>query len=305
MKIITYNVNGLRAAVGKGLPEWLAQEQPDVLCLQETKLQPEQYPAEAFEALGYKAWLFSAQKKGYSGVAILSRREPDHVEYGMGIEKYDNEGRFIRADFGDLSVISVYHPSGTSGDERQAFKMEWLEDFQNYVVELQKSRPKLILCGDYNICHEPIDIHDPVRNATNSGFLPEEREWMTRFLDAGYIDTFRLLNPDKQEYTWWSYRFSARAKNKGWRIDYCMVSEPMKAQVEKAYILNEAVHSDHCPAVIENQIPHCLLIICQPGTFQYFFPEPFFCIQQQVIPKGLHLVEYLVFASLQTGRIAR
>ena len=182
MKIITYNVNGLRAAVGKGLPEWLAQEQPDVLCLQETKLQPEQYPAEAFEALGYKAWLFSAQKKGYSGVAILSRREPDHVEYGMGIEKYDNEGRFIRADFGDLSVISVYHPSGTSGDERQAFKMEWLEDFQNYVVELQKSRPKLILCGDYNICHEPIDIHDPVRNATNSGFLPEEREWMTRFL---------------------------------------------------------------------------------------------------------------------------
>ena len=229
MKIITYNVNGLRAAVGKGLPEWLAQEQPDVLCLQETKLQPDQYPAEAFEALGYKAWLFSAQKKGYSGVAILSRREPDHVEYGMGIEKYDNEGRFIRADFGDLSVISVYHPSGTSGDERQAFKMEWLEDFQNYVVELQKSRPKLILCGDYNICHEP----------------------MTRFLDAGYIDTFRLLNPDKQEYTWWSYRFSARAKNKGWRIDYCMVSEPMKAQVEKAYILNEAVHSDHCPAVIE------------------------------------------------------
>ena len=223
MKIITYNVNGLRAAVGKGLPEWLAQEQPDVLCLQETKLQPEQYPAEAFEALGYKAWLFSAQKKGYSGVAILSRREP----------------------------VSVYHPSGTSGDERQAFKMEWLEDFQNYVVELQKSRPKLILCGDYNICHEPIDIHDPVRNATNSGFLPEEREWMTRFLDAGYIDTFRLLNPDKQEYTWWSYRFSARAKNKGWRIDYCMVSEPMKAQVEKAYILNEAVHSDHCPAVIE------------------------------------------------------
>ena len=251
MKIITYNVNGLRAAVGKGLPEWLAQEQPDVLCLQETKLQPDQYPAEAFEALGYKAWLFSAQKKGYSGVAILSRREPDHVEYGMGIEKYDNEGRFIRADFGDLSVISVYHPSGTSGDERQAFKMEWLEDFQNYVVELQKSRPKLILCGDYNICHEPIDIHDPVRNATNSGFLPEEREWMTRFLDAGYIDTFRLLNPDKQEYTWWSYRFSARAINKGWRIDYCMVSEPMKAQVEKAYILNEAVHSDHCPAVIE------------------------------------------------------
>ena len=235
MKIITYNTNGLRAAVGKGLPEWLAQEQPDVLCIQETKLQPDQFPAETFEALGYKSYLFSAQKKGY----------------GMGIERYDNEGRFIRADFGDLSVVSVYHPSGTSGDERQDFKMVWLEDFQKYVVELQKSRPNLILCGDYNICHEPIDIHDPIRNAKNSGFLPEEREWMTRFLSAGFIDTFRLLNPEKQEYTWWSYRFNSRAKNKGWRIDYCMVSEAMKSRVKAAYILNDAVHSDHCPAVLE------------------------------------------------------
>ena len=151
MKIITYNVNGLRAAVTKGFPEWLAQEQPDVLCLQETKLQPEQYPAEALDALGYKHYLYSAQKKGYSGVAILSKQEPDHVEYGMGIEEYDNEGRFIRADFGDVSVVSVYHPSGTSGDERQAFKMVWLEKFQEYVLELERTRPKLILCGDYNI----------------------------------------------------------------------------------------------------------------------------------------------------------
>ena len=148
MKIITYNVNGLRAAVGKGFPEWLKQEQPDVLCLQETKLQPDQFPAEAFADTGYKPYLYSAQKKGYSGVAILTRQEPDHVEIGMGIEKYDNEGRFIRADYGDLSIVSVYHPSGTSGDERQAFKMEWLEDFQKYVVELQKTRKNLILCGD-------------------------------------------------------------------------------------------------------------------------------------------------------------
>lgn len=250
MKIITYNVNGLRAAVGKGLGEWLSEQHPDVLCLQETKLQPEQYPAEVFEELGYKAYLFSAEKKGYSGVAILTKKEPDNVVRGMGMEKYDREGRFIRADYGDLSVVSVYHPSGTSGDERQAFKMEWLEDFQNYVVELQKTRSKLILCGDYNICHEPIDIHDPVRNATNSGFLPEEREWMTRFLDAGFIDTFRYLNPDKQQYTWWSYRFNARRNNKGWRIDYCMVSEPVKPLLEDAYILGDAVHSDHCPAVL-------------------------------------------------------
>ena len=226
-------------------------ENPDVLCLQETKLQPDQYPAEVFEALGYKSYLYSAQKKGYSGVAILTKQEPDHVEYGMGIEAYDNEGRFIRADFGDLSVVSVYHPSGTSGDERQAFKMVWLEDFQKYVLELQKSRPNLILCGDYNICHEPIDIHDPVRNATNSGFLPEEREWMTRFLSAGYVDSFRTLCPEKQEYTWWSYRFNSRAKNKGWRIDYCMTSEPVRPLLKSASILNGAVHSDHCPMALE------------------------------------------------------
>ncbi len=251
MKIITYNVNGLRAAVTKGLINWIQEEQPDVVCIQETKLQPDQFPAEVFTEAGYKAYLFSAQKKGYSGVAILTKREPDHIEYGMGIEKYDNEGRFIRADYGDLSIVSVYHPSGTSGDERQDFKMEWLEDFQRYVEELKKSRPNLILCGDYNICHEPIDIHDPKGNAKNSGFLPEEREWMSRFLNAGYIDTFRYLHPDKQQYTWWSYRFNSRAKNKGWRIDYCMVTEQMKPMIKEAYIINEAIHSDHCPAVLE------------------------------------------------------
>lgn len=251
MKIITYNVNGLRAAVSKGLPEWLAKEQPDVLCLQETKLQPEQYPAEALDALGYRHYLHSARKKGYSGVAILTKREPDHVEYGMGMEEYDSEGRFVRADYGDLSVVSVYHPSGTSGDERQAFKMEWLEHFRYYAVELLRTRPKLVLCGDYNICHEAIDIHDPVRNATNSGFLPEEREWMTRFLNEGFIDTFRLLHPDSREYTWWSYRFNSRAKNKGWRIDYCMASEAVRPMLKEARILNDAVHSDHCPMMLE------------------------------------------------------
>ena len=251
MKIITYNVNGLRAAVSKGLPEWLASEQPDVLCIQETKLQPDQFPGLIFEELGYTCYLLSAQKKGYSGVAILTRTVPDHVEYGMGIEEYDNEGRFIRADFGDLSIVSVYHPSGSSGDERQAFKMVWLERFQEYVVDLLQTRPKLLLCGDYNICHEDIDIHDPIRNATNSGFLPEEREWMTRFLAAGFIDTFRLLHPLTQEYTWWSYRFNARAKNKGWRIDYCMASEQLRDRLVGARILGKVVHSDHCPMLLE------------------------------------------------------
>lgn len=250
MKIITYNVNGLRAAVGKGLADWLANMQPDVCCIQETKLQPEQFPASVFEALGYRCYLHSARKKGYSGVAILAKQQPDHVEYGMGIEKYDQEGRFLRADFGPLSVVSVYHPSGTSGEERQGFKMEWLEDFQAYVTTLRQSRPGLVVCGDYNICHEPIDIHDPVRNAKNSGFLPEEREWMTRFLSAGFTDTFRFLHPERQEYTWWSYRFNARANNKGWRIDYCMVDDGLRPKVREAYILPDALHSDHCPAAL-------------------------------------------------------
>lgn len=250
MKIITYNVNGLRAATRKGLPEWLAQENPDVVCIQETKLQPDQYPAEEYEALGYKAYLYSAVKKGYSGVAILTKQEPDHVEYGMGIPAYDDEGRFIRADFGDLSVVSVYHPSGTTGDVRQDFKMQWLADYQAYIEELRKSRPNLILCGDYNICHEEIDIHDPVRNAKNSGFLPEEREWMTSFIESGFVDSYRALNPDTQAYTWWSYRFNARANNKGWRIDYCMVSDHLLPSVKEAWINNEAVHSDHCPTGI-------------------------------------------------------
>jgi len=247
MKIITYNVNGLRAAVSKGLPQWLETENPDILCLQETKLQPDQYIAEPFEALGYHSFLFSAKKKGYSGVAILTKQIPDHVEYGMGIGIYDDEGRMIRADYGDLSVISVYHPSGTSGEERQEFKMKWLEEFQKYIVDLQVKRPKLVICGDYNICHEPIDIHDPIRNATNSGFLPEERNWMSGFLSEGFIDTYRMLYPQKQEYTWWSYRFNSRIKNKGWRIDYCMTNEVMRSMIKSAQILNQAIHSDHCP----------------------------------------------------------
>lgn len=251
MKIITYNVNGLRSALSKGFTDWLATEQPDVVCLQETKAQPDQIPTLEFEALGYKSYFFSAQKKGYSGVGILTRIVPDHVEYGMGISKYDNEGRFIRADYGDISIASVYHPSGTTGDERQAFKMEWLEDFRQYVNTLRQKREKLIICGDYNICHRPIDIHDPIRNANSSGFLPEEREWMSRFLYDGYIDTFRFFHQEEpHHYTWWSFRANARANNKGWRIDYCMTTQAVAPLLKDAYILPQVKHSDHCPAVV-------------------------------------------------------
>jgi len=251
MKIITYNVNGIRAALGKGLLDWFKTVDPDIICLQETKAQPDQLPLIDFEEAGYLNYWHSAKKKGYSGVAILTKKKPDHVFYGMGNNLYDDEGRFLRADYGDISVISVYHPSGTSGDERQAFKMEWLEYFLNYINELKKIRPNLIICGDYNICHKPIDIHDPIRNAHSSGFLPEEREWVTKFLESGFIDTHRVFNQEPKQYTWWSFRANARAKNLGWRIDYNMVSKPLEKKLKRSVILSDARHSDHCPVLLE------------------------------------------------------
>ena len=248
MNIISYNVNGIRAAAKKGFIEWLVESGADVVCIQETKAQTDQIPVLELKYAGYDYYGLSAQKKGYSGVAILSKTKPDNVVYGMGIEKYDNEGRFIRADYGNLSIVSVYHPSGTSGEERQAFKMQWLDDFQQYVHRLQKERPNLVLCGDYNICHRPIDIHDPIRNANSSGFLPEEREWIDGFIKSGFTDSFRHVNGDKKDsYSWWSYRANARANNKGWRIDYCMVSDNIKNRISDADIIPSAMHSDHCP----------------------------------------------------------
>lgn len=250
-KIVTYNVNGIRAALSKGLLEWITAVNPDIVCFQETKAQPEQIPSMEFTALGYHSYWFSAKKKGYSGVGIITRQEPDNVVYGMGIPKYDDEGRVLRADYGDISVLSVYHPSGSSGEDRQAFKMVWLEDFLEWVNELKKTRPNLVICGDYNICHKPIDIHNPVSNANTSGFLPEEREWLSKFIDSGFVDGFRAFNSEPKQYTWWSFRANARAKNLGWRIDYHMVSEPIKHLMKRAVILPEAKHSDHCPSILE------------------------------------------------------
>lgn len=247
MKISAYNVNGIRAAIGKGFVEWLSQSNADVVCLQEIKAELDQIPLIEINALGYEIHAFSAQKKGYSGVAILSRITPDKVIRGMGMPKYDQEGRFIRADFGDLSVVSVYHPSGSSGDERQDFKMIWLSDFHEYVKKLRQSRPKLVLSGDYNICHQPIDIHDPIRNANSSGFLPEERNWMSQFLNDGFVDTFRHLNKEPMQYSWWSYRANARNNNKGWRIDYHIITENLLPSLKFASIQPDAYQSDHCP----------------------------------------------------------
>ncbi|WP_196885643.1 exodeoxyribonuclease III [Aureivirga sp. CE67] len=251
MKIISYNVNGIRAALKKGFMDWLQSANPDVICIQETKAQKEQLDTTIFEEAGYPYhYWFSAQKKGYSSVAILSKHKPNHVEYGTGIEYMDFEGRNLRIDFDNYSIMSLYLPSGTNTD-RLELKLKYMADFQEYVNDLKKEIPNLIICGDYNICHEEIDIHNPKQNAKNSGFLPVEREWIGEFINQGFIDSFRYFNKEPHNYSWWSYRANARANNKGWRIDYNMVSEPLKDQMQRAYILPEAKHSDHCPIVVE------------------------------------------------------
>lgn len=250
MKIISYNVNGIRAAMNKGLIDWLKSANPDVICLQEIKAMKEQVDIEAIKNAGYKYnYWFSAQKKGYSGVAILSKIEPNHVEYGTGIESMDFEGRNLRADFDDLSVMSMYLPSGTN-DDRLAHKFEYMNMIHQYLNDLREEFPNLVVLGDYNICHEEIDIHNPKMKGV-SGFLPEEREWIGNFIDSGFIDSFRYLHPEKQEFSWWSYRANSRANNKGWRLDYAMVTQPLQENIKRSVILSEAVHSDHCPILIE------------------------------------------------------
>ncbi len=259
MHILSYNVNGIRAALKNGLAEWL-QTNPfrqtpfDLLCLQEVKAQQEQVDLSGLEALGYQVigW-FPAVKKGYSGVAMLSRIPPDLVVSGCGIPFYDSEGRVLRADFEDLTVLNCYFPSGTTGEVRQTVKMQFLNDFFTYVDELRKERSKLIICGDYNIAHTSDDIHDPVGNKKSSGFLPEERAWMTQWFRNGFTDAFRFLYPDTIAYSWWTYRANARANNKGWRIDYFSVSDTLQSRLLDCHYLPAAVHSDHCPVVLALQ----------------------------------------------------
>jgi len=250
MNIISYNVNGIRAALKKGFIDWLLAASPDVVCIQETKAHKEQLDLTVFEEAGYPFhYWFSAQKKGYSSVAILSKTKPNHVEYGTGIASMDFEGRNLRLDFDDVSIMSLYLPSGTN-DARLDFKLNYMAEFQEYINDLKKEIPNLIICGDYNICHEDIDIHNPKMKGV-SGFLPIEREWIGKFIDSGFIDTFRHFSSAPHNYSWWSYRANARNNNKGWRIDYCMASKPLKERLQRAYILPEAKHSDHCPIGVE------------------------------------------------------
>lgn len=250
MKILSYNVNGIRAALNKGFADWLNAAEPDVICLQETKALEEQIDTALFEQLGYKHFWHSAQKKGYSGVAILTKTNPINVQEGTGIEHMDIEGRVIRADYKNISVISLYLPSGTNLN-RLEYKFKFMDDFQDYINSLKKNYPRLVICGDYNICHRAIDIHDPVRNKNVSGFLPEERQWIDTFLNCGFVDSFRYLNHEPHHYSWWSYRANARINNKGWRIDYNLVSDNLINNIKRAYLLPEVKHSDHCPVGVE------------------------------------------------------
>ena len=251
MKIISYNVNGIRAAITKGFIEWLQHANPDVICLQEIKASEDQVPVSDFEKAGYPyQYYYPATKKGYSGVAVLSKIKPNNVVFGTGIAHMDFEGRNLRVDFDDVSVMSLYLPSGTNSD-RLDHKFMFMDDFQSYIDALKKEIPNLVICGDYNICHQAIDIHDPIRNAKVSGFLPEERAWLDAFMKNGFIDSFRFFNKQPDQYSWWSYRAGSRGNNKGWRIDYCLVSETLKDKLKRALILPEAKHSDHCPVLVE------------------------------------------------------
>ena len=250
MKIISYNVNGVRSAINKGLITWITSVNPDILCLQEIKLSETELVSSLFEALGFHCYWYPAQKRGYSGVAILSKQKPNNVQYGVNKPLFDDEGRIIRADFNGFSIFSVYFPSGSSSVERQALKMKFLEDFYVYIKEISKNFPNLIISGDVNVCHREIDIHNPKGNVNSSGFLPEERAWVGKFLDSGYIDSFRHFNQSPNNYSWWSYRAGAKQKNLGWRIDYHFVSNSLASQLSSVAIHPDQLMSDHCPIEI-------------------------------------------------------
>lgn len=250
MRIVSYNVNGLRSAMTKGFTEWLQSDPADIICLQEIKAHKDNVDYQQFEALGFEHYWYPAQKKGYSGVAVLTKIKPDNIQYGNGHMQSDAEGRVIRLDFGDITLINVYIPSGTSGDDRQTYKYQWLDEFFSYLEQLKASRPNIIVCGDYNICHKAIDIHDPVGNKNSTGFLPEERAWMDKLFSNGFVDTFRHYHPEPHQYSWWSFRANARNNNKGWRIDYINVTSPLQERLKDAQIWQQVKHSDHCPVFL-------------------------------------------------------
>jgi exodeoxyribonuclease-3 len=252
MRIISYNVNGIRAAMNKGFIDWLKTDPADVICLQETKAVKDQVNRQAFAKLGYYDYWQSATKRGYSGVAVLTRVKPTNIIFGNEYACNIEEGRILQLEFGEIRLINAYFPSGTSGDVRQRFKYQWLDEFECFIENVKKEKRKLILCGDYNIAHKEIDIHDPKSNKNSSGFLPRERAWMEKLLTSGWVDSFRHFHSEPHRYSWWSQRFpKVRHQNKGWRIDYIAVTEELKQQLVSAEIFHNVKHSDHCPIFVE------------------------------------------------------
>lgn len=254
MRIISYNVNGIRSAITKGLLEWLQTEPADIVCFQELKAARESIPTESFEALGFETYWFPAQKKGYSGVGVITKRTPIKVTYGNAYEQSDFEGRVIQLEFEDFILINAYFPSGSSGEERQVYKYQWLDEFYEFISKVQAQGKPLVICGDYNICHKEMDIHNPKNNKDTSGFLPEERAWMDKWFANDMVDTFRVLQPEPHHYSWWSFRANARNNNKGWRIDYISVSKALETKIVEAAIYPDVKQSDHCPVYVNLEL---------------------------------------------------
>ena len=251
MRILSWNVNGIRAIAKKGFSEWLHKERPDILCVQETKSHPEQLKEDLLKPNGYKTFWSAAEKKGYSGVAVFSKTEPKSVQEGLGIKKFDHEGRTLMLDYGDFILFNIYFPNGGSGNKRVPYKLDFYEAFLKIAEKLKKRGKKLIICGDINTAHEAIDLARPKENQEKTGFLPEERAWVSKFISRGYIDTFRYQNKESGHYTWWDYKTKARERDIGWRIDYFFVSKNLLPKLNKAFILKDVMGSDHCPVGLE------------------------------------------------------
>ncbi len=254
IKLISWNVNGIRAAHRKGFIDWLIEEDGDIISVQETKAHIDQLPRKLINIDGYTSYFSSAERKGYSGVGTYTKLKPNQVINGMGIKKFDIEGRLIRLDYDDFTLLNIYYPNGGSGEERLQYKLDFYDAFLDYANNLVEEGLNLVICGDVNTAHKPIDLARPKQNEETSGFLPVEREWLTKFLDNGYVDTFREFNQDGENYTWWSYRTKARDRNVGWRLDYFFVNDEFKSHVTDSYILSDVLGSDHCPIALKIKV---------------------------------------------------
>lgn len=255
LRLLSWNVNGIRAAEKKGFINWVSNKSPDIICLQETKAHPKQLSEELININGYKSYFSSSiVKKGYSGVAIYTKQEPVKVEHGFGISKFDDEGRIIIADYKNFVLINIYYPNGKASEERLKYKMDFYNAFLKYAENLKAKGKKLVICGDVNTAHKEIDLARPKENEKTSGFLPIERKWMDKFFSHGYLDTFRMFNSEPEQYSWWDQVTRARDRNVGWRIDYFFVSENFKKNVKNAFIMQDVMGSDHCPVGIEIEV---------------------------------------------------